>query len=141
MPARRMRIELFDSEGNKYTISFEGRVTREKAVRLLDLVELLGGMPSRTGNPRFDISTNEFTKYDKMRLIIQKHFPIGWFTSREVQSAYEKKIKEPISLSTVSTYLSRMADREMLVKVRASRHIKYRMNRSVPQTSVKRRIP
>ena len=45
MPARKMRVELFDSEGNRYTIAFEGQVTRDKALRLLDLVELLGGMP------------------------------------------------------------------------------------------------
>ena len=37
MPARKMRVELFDSEGNRYSISFEGQVTRDKAVRLLDL--------------------------------------------------------------------------------------------------------
>ena len=48
MPARKMRVELFDSEGNRYTIAFEGQITRDKAVRLLDLVELLGGMPGET---------------------------------------------------------------------------------------------
>ena len=45
MPARKMRVELFDSDGNRYTIAFEGQVTRDKALRLLDLVELLGGAP------------------------------------------------------------------------------------------------
>ena len=45
MPARKMRVELFDSDGNRYTIAFEGQVTRDKALRLLDLVELLGGTP------------------------------------------------------------------------------------------------
>ena len=38
MPARKMRVELFDNEGNRYTIAFEGQITREKAIRLLDLV-------------------------------------------------------------------------------------------------------
>ena len=45
MPARRMRVELFDSDGNRYSITFEGQITRDKALRLLDLVELLGGVP------------------------------------------------------------------------------------------------
>ena len=45
MPARKIRVELFDSDGNRYTIAFEGQVTRDKALRLLDLVELLGGAP------------------------------------------------------------------------------------------------
>ena len=43
MPARKMRVELFDNEGNRYTVAFEGQITRDKALRLLDLVELLGG--------------------------------------------------------------------------------------------------
>ena len=51
MPARKMRVELFDSEGNKYSVSFEGEITRDKAMRLLDLVELLGGGPSAGSNP------------------------------------------------------------------------------------------
>lgn len=141
MPARKMRIELFDSEGNKYTISFEGRVTREKAVRLLDLVELLGGVPSGGTNTEFNSSFNELTKYDKVRLVVEKNFPVGWFTSKEVQSVYERKIKKPINLSTVSTYLSRMADRGILVKVRASRHLKYRMARNIPKKTIKQQIP
>lgn len=138
MPARKMRIELFDSEGNKYTISFEGRVTRENALRLLDLVELLGGMPSGGANPGFDTSINEFTKYDKTRVIVQRHFPLGWFSSKEVQRVYERELKEPISLSTVATYLSRMADRKMLVKMRASKRVKYRMASNIPPATIKR---
>ena len=42
MPARKMRVEVFDGSGNRYTITFQGQVTREKAIRLLELVELLG---------------------------------------------------------------------------------------------------
>jgi hypothetical protein len=52
----------------------------------------------------------------KVRLIIDKHFPAVWFSSREGQLIYEEEIKELISLSMVSTYLSRMADRGFLMK-------------------------
>ena len=76
MPARKMRIELFDSEGNRYTISFEGRVTREKALHILDLVELLGGVTDGGDKGRFSILANEFSIYDKVRIIIQNYFPI-----------------------------------------------------------------
>ena len=141
MPAKKMRIELFDSEGNRYIISFEGRVTREKALRLLDLVELLGGVPSGSANPGINISTNEFSKCDKVRLIVQRHFPIVWFTSKEVQSVYERELKEPIGLSTVATYLSRMADRRTLVKMRDSKSLKYRMPSSFPPATIKQQIP
>lgn len=142
MPARKMRIELFDSEGNKYTIVFEGQISREKALRLLDLVELLGGMPSGASgaNPGI-ISSNEFSKYDKVRMIIQKHFPIIWFSSKEAQSTYEQEFKEPISLSTVSTYLARLTDKGLLVKMGASNRLKYRIAPSFPQATLKHQMP
>jgi len=136
-----MRVELFDSEGNKYTVSFEGQITREKAVRLLDLVELLGGVSSSTGNSSNPmVANNEVSKYEKVRLLIQKHFPMVWFTSREIQSAYEQEFKEPITLSTVATYFARMANKGVLLKAGASNRLKYKLA-SFPQAIVKQEIP
>jgi hypothetical protein len=138
MPAKKMRVELFDSEGNKYTVSFEGQITRDKAVRLLDLVELLGGVSSSTGNPEGNpmAANNEFSKYEKVRMLIQKHFPMVWFSSREAQTAYEQEFKEPISLSTVATYFARMANKGILVKAGASNRLKYKLA-SFPQAIIK----
>jgi len=114
MPVRKMRVEVFDGSGNRYTVTFEGKVTREEALRLLDLIELLGGMPGV--NPEWAGAASESSKFEKVHLIVQKHFPIAWFTSKDAQSMYEQEFKEPIPLSTVSTYLSRMADRGLLKK-------------------------
>jgi hypothetical protein len=141
MPARRMRIELFDGEGNKYSIAFEGQITRDKALRLLDLVELLGGMPSGGTNPGVNIANDERSKYDKVLMVVQRHFPIVWFSSKEIQSAYEQEFKEPISLSTVATYLARMANKGMLVKTGASNRLKYRIAPSFPQATLRQKIP
>jgi len=143
MPARKMRVELFDSEGNKYTVSFEGQITREKAVRLLDLVELLGGVSSDAGNPESNpmVAGNGFSKYEKVRILVQKHFPMVWFSSREVQSAYEQEFKEPISISTVATYFARMANKGILMKAGASNRLKYKVAPGFPQATLKQQIP
>ncbi len=125
MPARKIKVEIFDGSGNRYTVTFEGQVTRDKAIRLLDLVELLGGMPGL--NPELGRATSEFSKFDKLRLIVERHFPIVWFSSKDIRSVYEQKLKEPISLSTVSTYLARMADRGILAKSGAPNNQRYRM--------------
>lgn len=140
MPARKMRIELFDSEGNKYAIAFEGQVTREKALRLLDLVELLGGMPSGGARPGIPLN-NEFSKYDKVRMIMQKRFPIVWVSSKEVQSAYEQEFREPIGLSTVATYLARLTNRGLLVKMGNSNRLRYRVTASLSPATIKQHIP
>jgi len=121
-----MRVEVFDGNGNRYTVTFEGHVTREKAIRLLDIVELLGGIPEEE-NPEWVNVPSKRSKVDKVRWVVEKHFPIMWFTSSDVQSAYEEEFKQPINLSTASTYLSRMADRRILAKSGTSNRRRYRV--------------
>ena len=135
MPARKMRVELFDGEGNKYSVAFEGQITREKALRLLDLVELLGGSVNPETNSI--MPNNRFSKYEKVRALIQKAFPIVWFSSKEVQAAYEQELKEPISLSTVATYFARMANKGLLMKAGAPNRLKYKLVQSIAQTVIK----
>ena len=142
MPARKMRVELFDSEGNRYTVAFEGQITRDKAMRLLDLVELLGGMPGETpaisqGNPQVPGSSSRF---DKVRGVVQKSFPLVWFSSKDIQSFYEQELKEPISLSTISTYLSRMASKGFLVRTGGTNNLKYKISTGTPQAVIRQKL-
>ena len=123
MPTKKMRIEV-SNNGDKYTITFEGRITRDKALHLLDLVELLGGLP--TENSELPYSALKKLKIDKVRFIIEKNFPIGWFSSKEIQKKYEEKYNEPIQLSTISTYLSRLVDRGFLIKKKKSNQLRYK---------------
>jgi DNA-binding transcriptional ArsR family regulator len=124
MPVKKVRIEIFNN-GDRYTITFEGQVTREKTLRLLDLVELLGGIPTIT--PESERSPSELLKIDKVCLVAKKKFPIGWFSSRDIQTSYEEQYNEPIRLSTVSTYLSRLADRGLLTKNGTVNQKRYRI--------------
>lgn len=135
MPARKMRVELFDSEGNRYSIAFEGQVTRDKAVRLLDLVELLGGVSTNTNGGEASISSapRENSKIDRVRILAQKSFPLTWFSSKELQLAYENEFKEPISLSTVATYLARLTARGVILKSGSSNSLRYRLMHTSPQ--------
>jgi len=142
MPARKMRVELFDSEGNRYTIAFEGQVTRDKALRLLDLVELLGGMPGEgaTSGAGNVLSSNSLSRFEKVRLVIQKNFPLVWFSSKDVQAVYEQELKEPVSLSTVSTYLARMTNRGLLLRAGEGGNLKYKVTPNIPRATVKQQI-
>jgi hypothetical protein len=136
MPTKKMRVEIFNN-GDRYTITFEGQVTRDKALRLLDLVELLGGMP--TVNPESTRSASEMSKIEKVRLAAEKNFPVGWFSSKELQAAYEKQFNEPIRLSTASTYLSRLADRGFFIKKGASNKLRYRIVTAISNYQVHER--
>lgn len=142
MPARKMRVELFDNDGNRYTVAFEGQITRDKALRLLDLVELLGGMPNEgqsTGNSTRAMPSAT-SRFEKVQMVIQKSFPLIWFASKDIQSVYEQELKEPISLSTVSTYLSRMASKGLLLRIGSGNSLKYKAVPNLPQTTIKQQI-
>jgi hypothetical protein len=142
MPARKIRVELFDSDGNRYTVAFEGQVTRDKALRLLDLVELLGGAPSEGAptNVAASIPGRVLSRFEKVQVVIQKNFPLVWFSSKDIQTIYEQELKEPVSLSTVSTYLSRMASKGLLLRTGGPNSLKYKTAPSLPQATLKQRI-
>ena len=137
MPARKMRVELFDTQGNKYTIAFEGQITRDKALRLLDLVELLGGMHDESeNNQSINMGVrNNLSRFEKVRLIINNRFSLIWFSSKEIQKIYEQELKEPVSLSTVSTYLARMTNRGILLRMGQSNNLKYKLM-SIPSQPI-----
>jgi len=137
-----MRVELLDNEGNRYAITFEGQVTREKALRLLELVELLGGGPalSEAASPQVDQLGNGCSKYTKVSTLVSRHFPMVWFSSRELQLAYEEEFKQPISLSTAATYLARMTARRLLTRTGASNNLKYKLTLNVPEITVNNRV-
>jgi hypothetical protein len=119
-----MRVEVYDESGNRYIVTLEGRVTRKNALRILDIVELLGGMPGVASEFHDNL---ELPKIEKVRFVVEKHFPLVWFSARDIQSVYEKETKEPIGLSTISTYLSRLSDRGMLMRTKNSNRVLYKL--------------
>lgn len=142
MPARKIRVELFDSDGNRYTIAFEGQVTRDKALRLLDLVELLGGAPGEGPNvgAGASLQNRALSRFEKVQLVVQKSFPLIWFSSKDIQSVYEQELKEPVSLSTISTYLSRMTSKGILLRTGGTNNLRYKTASNIPQATIKQRI-
>ncbi|MEM2569564.1 MAG: hypothetical protein QXT67_06480, partial [Candidatus Bathyarchaeia archaeon] len=97
--------------------------TREKALKILDMVELLGGMP--IAEP-LEYS-QDLSKIEKVLSIVKRRFPVTWFSAKEVQETYEREINEPISLSAISTYLSRLSERGVLIKTKSGNRVSFRL--------------
>ena len=137
-----MRVEIYDKDGNKCTVAFDGQITRDKTLQILNIVELLGGMSNESqsitssNNPLPIIAT----RFEKVQKIIQKNFPLVWFVSKDVQLIYEQELKEPISLSTVSTYLTRMANKGLIMRTGTGNSVKYKTVQNLPQTKIKQQI-
>jgi len=139
MPARKMRVELLDGDGNRYTVAIEGQVTREKAVHLLELVELLGGIPNEAetkGASGSDLVERPLSKFERVHKVTQRSFPLTRFSSKEVQDAYEQEFKEPIALSTVATYLSRLVTKGLLTRTGTLNRMKYKTSQGYPELRV-----
>jgi hypothetical protein len=101
MTRKRIRIDLEDSEGAKYNLSLEGNVTREKMLKIFELMNLINiEEPERDTTQLDSIGA-------KIWNVIDKNFPIGKFTSSIILEKYEDEYEQPIKLSIISTYLSR----------------------------------
>ena len=124
-----------DSEGAKYKFDIEGNVTREKVLKLFELMDIM--------NLEDDQKTPELeTLGGKIWYIIENYFPAGKFTSTAVLEKYEdeynepdavyhERKKEPIKLSVVSTYLARFASQNKIKRERTGREWSYQITRLV----------
>jgi ABC-type uncharacterized transport system ATPase component len=123
MRPRRLKVEFYDSEGVRHSIAVDGPVTREKVGKILDLVELMSG----TSQPSATALAISPRKVDKLASTIMSQLRARNFTSGEARKAFEATFKEKIPLSTVSTYLTRLADRGILVREQEKLGLVYRV--------------
>ena len=133
MAQKKIRINLEDSSGGKYKFDLEGNVTRDKVLKLFELMDV---MDIEQETPNFD------TLGGKIWYIIENYFPTGRFTSslvlqkyedeyNEPDAIYHERKKEPIKLSVVSTYLARFASQNKIKREKAGREWSYQITRLV----------
>lgn len=127
MPARRFKIEFFDGNGIKHTISLEGDVHKDKIVQVLDYVELMGGVHDSNV---FNLKDSD-KKFHRIRNLVISNFSGRVFKSKDVQASYTEIYGEKISLSTVSTYLSRLVDRGILSRGGSSGEWQYAVSSNI----------
>ncbi len=123
MRPRRLKVEFYDSEGVRHSIAIDGPVTREKVGKILDLVELMSGTP-QTSATVLGLSPR---KFDRLASTIMSQLKGRSFTSGEARKAFETNFREKIPLSTVSTYLTRLADRGVLEREQEKIGLVYRV--------------
>ncbi len=102
MARKRIRIDLEDADGAKYNFSLEGNVTREKMLKIFELMNLMNIEEPEESAQLDSVGA-------KIWYIVDKYYPLGKFTSTMVLEKYEDEYEEPIKLSIISTYLSRFA--------------------------------
>ena len=121
MKQKRIRIDVQDKDGAKYDFKIEGNVTKEKVLKIFELMDLI--------NIEEEQAPNLDSVGGKIWNVIENSFPAGRFTSSEVLEKYEDEYNEPIKLSVVSTYLARFASRNRIERTRTGREWSYQIIR------------
>ena len=120
MARKRIRIDLEDADGAKYNLSLEGNVTREKMLKIFELMDLMNiEEPEESAQPD--------SVGAKIWNIVDKHYPMGKFTSSMILEKYEDEYEEPIKLSVISTYLSRFALKGRVARERKGKEWNYQV--------------
>ena len=118
MAKKRIRIDMEDSDGAKYDIKLEGNVTREKVLKIFEMMDLMNIEEEQE-------ATNIDSVGAKIWHIVDKFFPMGKFTSSNILEKYEDEYNEPVKLSVVSTYLSRFSTKGKIDRTRTGREWTY----------------
>ena len=120
MTRKRIRIDMEDSDGAKYDIKLEGNVTRDKVLKIFEMMDL---MNIEEGPEALNLDSVG----SKIWHIIDKQFPVGKFTSTEILEKYEDEYNEPIKLSIISTYLARFAQKGRVQRAKSGREWTYQV--------------
>jgi len=118
MARKRIRIDMEDADGAKYDIKLEGNVTRDKVLKIFEMMDLMN-IEQGPEAPNLDSIGG------KIWNVVDKHFPVGKFTSTEILEKYEDEYNEPIKLSVISTYLSRFASKGRVERSKTGREWSY----------------
>ncbi len=118
MTKKRIRIDMEDSNGARFDIKIEGNVTREKVLKIFEMMDLMNIEEERE-------PTNMDSVGSKIWHIVDKFFPMGKFTSTTILEKYEDEFNEPVKLSVISTYLSRFSSKGRIDRVRTGREWTY----------------
>ncbi|MDH3695818.1 MAG: hypothetical protein OEQ94_06535 [Nitrosopumilus sp.] len=118
MAKKRIRIDMEDSDGAHYDIKLEGNVTRDKVLKIFEMMDLMNIEEEQE-------PTNMDSVGSKIWHIVDKFFPMGKFTSTNILEKYEDEFNEPMKLSIISTYLSRFSSKGRIDRIRTGREWTY----------------
>jgi hypothetical protein len=144
---KKIKIELEDADGGKYNLSLEGNMSKEKIMKVFELIEVLDikGQNNNTdnNNMKSQLNKNLASVGSKIWGIVENKFPYTTFTSSDIQEIYEDEFNEPILLSIISTYLSRYCERGKVDRNKKGKEWIYKIARpsSVIEPQVHRHEP
>lgn len=126
--ADEVQIHLVRDDGTKADAEFEGEFTAESAIKFI-LASSRTRMEPSIILPGTDTASEKgnLTLRERLEMFLRFEYPGVWFTSLGVKKHYES-VYGRIGLSTVSTYLARMARENILIRRGNRNQREYKFN-------------
>lgn len=121
-------IKAEDEDGIQYNIKLDGNATGDKVRKIYEMFNLLDvEKEPHTQNPT--------SVGSKILNIIDKYYPMGKFTSKDLREKYEDEYNQPIKLSVIATYLSRFNNKNKIDRAKSGREWIYQTARIAQPTN------
>ena len=124
---KRIRIELEDEEGSKYNLSIDGNFSKDKVMKVFDLIDSLNIKAENT----VDNYRTDYINLDLGSRIwkIIESFINKDFTSTDIFNIYCKNY-ENIQFSIISTYLARFFSKGKIDRTKHGKEWLYSLNKT-----------
>jgi hypothetical protein len=105
---RKIKIELEDENGEKYNLTLQGTLTKEKLMNVIEFVQLFDkNSIDGSYEGSFERRVSDTKLGSKLWNLIIENFRYHTFTSSDILRIYHDLYYESIQLSVISIYLSR----------------------------------
>ncbi len=126
--ADEIQIEIRNDDGNRSEGEFSGKNWSESAVKFIKTTA--GIQPAADSHLESFLDAEEqeknWTLKNQLQQFLKYEYQAAWFSSKDVRNRYEN-IHGKISLGTVSTYLARMYNENLLERKGNRNHREYRL--------------
>jgi len=122
---KKVKVEITDEDGTTYSFALQGSFTQNKVMRMMELIDMIGEPGHK---PKPTVAGDESTTYGRILKLIMSSYSGKEFSSADIARDYEEHHGTPIPLSTVSTYLSRLAERGTLARQKFGNSWVYRVS-------------
>jgi hypothetical protein len=112
---KKIRIELEDENGEKYNLTLQGALSKEKIVNLIEFVQLFEKNSITTSSEHREGDRNLASK---LWNLITENFRYHTFTSSDLARIYKDVYYDSIQLSIASIYLSRFYLKKQLTRIK-----------------------
>lgn len=119
---KKIKIELEDEKGQKYNLTVQGNLSKEKIINIVEFAQLFERNSMQTS---FQHKEGDGKLGPKLWNLITENFRHHTFTSTDLLRIYQDLYYEGIQLSVISIYLSRFYQKKQLSRSKSGKQWVY----------------